>query len=361
MGRPFGIPVYVAPSWLVIAAVITLLYEPMVEAVLHLGPASYAVAFVFAVLLYASVLVHELAHAVVARRFDIPVERITLFMLGGVTEMRGEARTPGREFLVAFAGPLLSLVLAAVGGAAYLLVNPATVVGVLIWQLFVANLLVGVFNLLPGLPLDGGKLVRAAVWALTRRPTAGTVVAAWGGRLLALGVIALPFLVTLPVGERPGVFMIVLGLLLGGFMWVGAGSALRSALIRERIPRIRARSLALPAVEVPTGTPLAEADRRADAVGAGAIVVTDTGGTPLSIVNADAARAVPEERRPWISVDYVARSLAPDAAVGADLQGEQLLAALRAAPAGEYLLVDPDGSLAGVLRTSDVNNAITRS
>src|SRR5690606_9601076 len=357
MARPYGIPIYVTPSWLVIAAIITILYEPVVESLLGLGAASYLVAFVFAVLLYASVLVHELAHAVVARMFGIPVERITLFMLGGVTEMRGEARTPGREFLIAFAGPLLSLVLAAAGWAAQLFVPPDTVPGVLLWQLFVANLLVGVFNLMPGLPLDGGKVVRSAVWALTRRPTAGTVVAAWGGRVLAVFVVGLPFLLYLPSGRMPSVFMVLLGVLLGGFMWMGAGSALRGARFRERIPRLRVRLLARRAVAVPSGTPLAEADRRMAEADAGAVLVTDSSGAPVSIVSHDAAGAVPEERRPWISVDHVSRAVTGGAVIGADLEGERLLAAMRAHPAAEYLVVGEDGGVFGVLRTRDVDDA----
>ncbi|MFW5417544.1 site-2 protease family protein [Nocardiopsis sp. CNT-189] len=357
MARPYGIPIYVTPSWLVIAAIITILYEPVVESLLRLGPASYLVAFVFAVLLYASVLVHELAHAVVARRFGIPVERITLFMLGGVTEMRGEARTPGREFLIAFAGPLLSLVLAAIGWAAQWFVPPDTVPGVLLWQLFVANLLVGVFNLMPGLPLDGGKVVRSAVWALTRRPNAGTVVAAWGGRVLAVFVIGMPFLLYLPSGRMPSVFMVLLGVLLGGFMWMGAGSALRGARFRERVPRLRVRLLARRAAAVPSGTPLAEADRRMAEADAGAVLVTDSSGAPVSIVSDDAAGAVPEDRRPWISVDHVSRAVTAGAVIPADLEGERLLAAMRAHPAAEYLVVREDGGVFGVLRTKDVDDA----
>ncbi|MFD0802965.1 site-2 protease family protein, partial [Streptomonospora algeriensis] len=239
MARPFGIPVYVTPSWLIIAAVITLIYQPVVERTLQLGPLSYLVAFVFAVLLYVSVLIHELAHSVTARMFGLPVSRITLYMLGGVSEIEREAPTPGREFLVAVSGPVLSLVLAAAGFVGYRFVEPQTIVGVLVWQLWVANLLVGVFNLLPGLPLDGGRLVRAAVWAITRRPRAGTVVAAWGGRLLAVFIVAIPVLEGLRTGSAPNLIGLLWALLLASFIWMGAASALRTARLRERVPTLR--------------------------------------------------------------------------------------------------------------------------
>nr|WP_084723102.1 site-2 protease family protein [Streptomonospora alba] len=359
MARPFGIPVYVTPSWLIIAAVITLIYEPVVERTLQLGPLSYLVAFVFAVLLYVSVLIHELAHSVTARMFGLPVARITLYMLGGVSEIEREAPTPGREFLVAVSGPVLSLVLAAVGFAGYWFVEPQTVVGVLVWQLWVANLLVGVFNLLPGLPLDGGRLVRAAVWAITRRPRAGTVVAAWGGRLLAVSIVAVPVLYGLRTGSAPNLFGLVWALLLASFIWMGAASALRTARMRERVPTLRARGLGRNVTTVSADTSVAEAQRRMREAGTRAVVVADAAGTPTSIVSETAAAAVPDARLPWVPASSVARAITRGAVISADLEGEELLEALRAHPVQEYLLVESDGGVYGVLYTADVQQAFT--
>src|SRR5690625_4426067 len=360
MGRPFGIPVYVTPSWLIIAVIITIIYEPVVERTLQLGPVSYLVAFVFAVLLYVSVLIHELAHSVVARMFGLPVERITLYMLGGVSETECEAPIRRREFWVAVAGPVLSLMLAAGGFAAYGTVHPKTIAGVLVWQLWVANLLVGVFNLLPGLPLDGGRLVRALVWAITKRPRAGTVVAAWGGRLLAVAIVAVPLLYALAYGIAPNLFGVLWAVLLASFMWMGAASALRTARLRERVPTLRARELGRRVAVVGAETSVAEAGRRMAEAGAGAVLVADTAGTPTSIVNDDAATAVPEARRPWVPVSSVSRAITRGGVLRADLEGESLLEALRDHPAPEYLLVEDDGTAFGVLRTDDVTKAFTR-
>lgn len=196
MGRFFGVPIYVAPSWFLVAALITWVFGGQLDRVLpELGGARYLVSLFFAVAFYASVLVHELAHTVVALRQKLPVRRIQLQFFGGVSEIEKESETPGREFLLAFVGPLLSLVL---GGAFYLaldLVEPGTVPGVLIAGLTISNLLVAVFNLLPGLPLDGGRMLRAVVWKLTGKPMSGTVAAAWVGRALAVAVlIGLPLL-----------------------------------------------------------------------------------------------------------------------------------------------------------------------
>ncbi|TDQ45759.1 site-2 protease family protein [Actinorugispora endophytica] len=362
MGRPFGIPVYVTPSWLVIAALITVLYQPVVDRALHLGAASYLVAFVFAVLLYASVLVHELAHCVVARAYGLPVRRVTLYMLGGVSEIQREADRPRQEFWIAFSGPLLSLALAGAGAAAYLVMDPATVAGVLVWQLWVANLLVGVFNLLPGLPLDGGRMLRAGVWAVSRKPLTGTVVAAWGGRLLGAAVVVLPFAYSWTLWRAvPGVLTIVWSVLLGAFIWANASSALKTARMRARVPTLRARSLARRAVLATADTPLAEALRRRGEAGAGAIIVTDSAGTPTSLVNDAAAAAVPEGRRPWVPVAHVARAIVPEAVLSADAEGDELLEAMGARPASEYLLIDSGGTVFGVLNTSDVQDVFSGS
>ena len=178
MGRPFGVPVYVAPSWFLVAALITWVFGGQLDRVLpELGAARYLVSLFFAVAFYASVLVHELAHTVAALRFKLPVRRIQLQFFGGVSEIEKEAETPGREFVLAFVGPLLSLVLSGLFYLAMLPVEPGTVPGVLLAGLMVSNLIVAVFNLLPGLPLDGGRMLRAVVWKITGRPMSISVIA----------------------------------------------------------------------------------------------------------------------------------------------------------------------------------------
>lgn len=196
MGRPFGVPVYVAPSWFLVAALITWVFGGQLDRVLpELGAARYLVSLFFAVAFYASVLVHELAHTVAAIRFKLPVRRIQLQFFGGVSEIEKEAETPGREFVLAFVGPLLSLVLAGLFYLAMKPVEPGTVPGVLLAGLMVSNLIVAIFNLLPGLPLDGGRMLRAVVWKISGKPMTGTVAAAWVGRALAVSVlIGLPLL-----------------------------------------------------------------------------------------------------------------------------------------------------------------------
>lgn len=147
-----------------------------------------------AVVLLASLLAHELAHAVVARQVGVTVGDVTLWLFGGVTTLKGEAKTPKAAFRIAFAGPATSLVLFAVfAGMAIVLTTEhasAIVVGVA-WWLATINLLLGLFNLLPGAPLDGGRLVRAYLWRRHGDSVRATLGAAHAGRVLAIVLIAL--------------------------------------------------------------------------------------------------------------------------------------------------------------------------
>ncbi|MFJ6213573.1 site-2 protease family protein [Streptomyces sp. NPDC092296] len=362
MGRPFGVPVYVTPTWFVIAALITWVFGSQLEPVLpRLGALRYLVALFFAVAFYGSVLVHELAHTLVALHYRLPVRRIQLQFFGGVSEIEKEAETPGREFWLAFVGPLLSLVLGGVFFLALRLVTPGTVPGVLLAALMASNVIVAAFNLLPGLPLDGGRMLRAAVWRLTGRPLTGTVAAAWAGRCLAIAVlIALPLLTARRSGPGSGAATLtdaVLAAVLAAIIWNGAGQSLRTARLKEALPQLNVRALTRRAVPVSADTPLSEALRRAREAQAGGIVVVDGHGDPYAVVREAAVLGVPEHRRPWTATGALAHDLAPGMRLPVDSGGEALLESLRRAPASEYLVVDADGGLYGVLSLADVERA----
>ncbi|MET8703244.1 site-2 protease family protein [Kitasatospora sp. NPDC058032] len=364
VGRPFGVPIYVTPSWFVIAALITWVFGGRLDQVLpHLGATRYLIAFSFAVAFYGSVLVHELAHTLVALRYKLGVRRIQLQFFGGVSEIENEAERPWREFWLAFVGPLLSLVLGGVFYLALQAVEVSTVPGVLLTGLMVSNLVVAAFNLLPGLPLDGGRMLRAVVWAVTGRPMAGTVAAAWAGRALAIAVlIGLPLISSARTLERSRTDTLVdavLAAVLAAIIWNGATGALRNARLKEVLPGLRLRDLARRAVEVTADTSLGEAMRRAHEAQAGAVVVIDGRGEPIALVRESAVRSVPERRRPWVAVGPLARDLEPGLRLPADLAGEDLLRAVRATPAGEYLVVEEDGRVFGVAALTDIEQRLT--
>nr|WP_185033980.1 site-2 protease family protein [Actinomadura coerulea] len=359
MGRLFGVPVYVSPSWFLVAVLVTVMFEGQVDGVVS-RPLSYLVAFTYAVLLYGSVFVHELSHAVTARAFGLPVRSVTLHILGGETSIEREAPTPGREFLIAFAGPLVNLVLAGLGLLVHAVVPMPDVALLLLEALTFANLLVGLFNLLPGLPLDGGRLVRAVVWKVTGRSRSGGVFAGWVGRGVAIACLVTgAYLATYSTGEGGGIGWLALlwSALVASFIWVGATQSIRAERVRDRIPQLSARRLARRATLVTADVPLAEAVRRAREDHAGAIVIADHDGRPLGLVSEKAVTATPEHRRPWVSAGDLSRGIDDGLKLAADLSGEELVEALRRAPASEYLLVEPDGGVYGVLAVADVDRA----
>jgi Zn-dependent protease len=357
IGQIGGVDVLVRSSWLLVAALISVTYAPQIEGAQQgLGGWKYVVGVAFAVLLYLSVLLHEASHALMAQRYGLSVRSITLHFLGGVTEIDGEAATPRQEFGVSVVGPLTSLAVGAVFGALYFVV-PDGLLRLAVALLAVTNLIVGAMNLLPGLPLDGGRVLRAAVWQASGDPHRATIVAGWGGRVCAVVAVGYPLVLTLGFGSSPSPVTYLLAFIIATFLWSGASAAIVSARLRRRLPSLHARALARRPLGVPHDLPLSEAIRRAHDVQAGSIVVLDPSGRPTAIVNEAAVQATPEERRPWLPVSAVARTVEPGITFSADISGEPLIVAMQRAPASEYLLLDRDGSLFGVLVTDDVDRA----
>ena len=360
IGRIAGADVLVNSSWFIVAALIAFLVSPRVEQVQPgLGSWKYVAGLAFAVLLYLAVLIHEASHALMAKRYGYRVTAITLHFLGGMTAIEGETRKARQEFWIAVVGPLTSIAIG-LGAVGLWFVTPEGLARAGVEGLAAANLFIGVLNLSPGLPFDGGRVLRSAVWGMTGDQHFGSVVAAWGGRLIALGILSLPLVQAAVWGVRPTIIDFALVGILAAFLWAGATASLHHARLMARLPALAARPLARRTVAVAEDVPLAEAVRRAQEHQAGSIVILGEAGTPVGLVNESALLAVPLERRPWMPVSSVSRSLEPGLVLPADLAGEDLVRAIGRRPAEEYLLVETDGVILGVLATADVDHAFRR-
>jgi Zn-dependent protease/CBS domain-containing protein len=363
LGRPLGVPVYIAPSWFVIAGLLTYFAAADLQHRYQLTTVTrYVAGAAFVLLLYASVLVHELSHTVIARVLGLPVRRIVLMLIGGVSELEQEPKSAQSEFLVALAGPVVSITLSGIGFAVAGALHHDTVTRLIAVEIGWANGVVALFNLLPGLPLDGGRVLRAVVWRVTGNVSRATLGAAWVGRILGAMVAAAPFVTSVALaasGKRVDPIFSLWLLLIGWFLWAGASQSIRVVRLRERLPRIRVRDLARRALTVPVDLPLAEALRRAAEAGAGGIVTVDADGRPSGLVSEAAVAATPEQRRPWVSVGSLARRVEAQLVLDAELRGQAVLDAIASAPASEYLVLDSaSGSVWGVLATADVARAV---
>jgi Zn-dependent protease len=362
LGRIAGIPVVLAYSWFIIAAFTVIVYGPvLLRNNPALGLAAYVVAFAYAVLLLISVLVHELAHALTAKAYHWPTEKIVLNLWGGHTQFESFTASPGRSVLVALAGPAANFVLA---GAGWVLLTAGNLSGVadILANIFVwANLLIGIFNVLPGLPLDGGRLVESAVWKVTGSQEKGTVAAGWGGRIIVITLVV--WFVALPLlsGERPDVSLMLITVLVGSFLWMGATASIQQARLRGRLHLVHAGSLAEPAVGLPETATVAELERllRSADGSPPAVVLYGPDGRPVAVVDAGVAATVPPDAVASTPLTAVSYALGDGAYVPESSQGQELLQYLAQLDGQAYAVVSRDGTVTGLLRQAAVLDAIT--
>ena len=325
----------------------------------HVSAADWIAGVVGAVVLLLSVLAHEFAHAVVARRNDVKVRSVTLFVFGGIAQLEGEAHTPGADFRIAAVGPATSAALAGMFGAMQAILVAAgghgLPVAVLSW-LWQINLLLAIFNLIPGAPLDGGRVLRAALWRRWGDRGRASVTAAHAGRgvggvLIVLGAVAF-------VGTGS-----VIGLwpaLIGFFVFTAAGA-------EERYTRVQEAMETLTAAEVMTDRPLTVlsgapvagvADylwqNRADAA-----AVTDGTGQLIGVVTAPAVHAALGGRRRAETAADIVVPLSVIPVAWADEPMGMLLDRIMSSGGNPALVLDADGhQLLGIVTTTDIERAV---
>jgi Zn-dependent protease len=387
IGAIRGIPVYLGRSWPVIAIVVVVTFAPNVSTSTgeYGGIFGYAVAVAYAVLLLLSVLAHEAGHALVARRFGFRVDRVVADLWGGHTVYDSSTSRAGTSAVISVSGPLANLALAGIGYALMQALDPDGVVGLLLFAVTLTNAFVGVFNLLPGLPLDGGYLVHALVWKVTGDRNRALIVAGWLGRVVT--VVFVLWLVGRPLllGQPPSLVTIVWCGLIGAFLWMGATSAIRAGQSRRVIERVPLARVLRPAMVVGVGDSVASVLARVDGAASGGrrdgdggwavggsgavapiVVVVGRSGEILGIANLDAARGIDGARQGQVSVEAVV-GRQPDGWVvmvdsrEGDVSGlVSAVAASGAAAPLTLLAVTPAGEVLGTVTLADLSAAFTR-
>jgi Zn-dependent protease/CBS domain-containing protein len=319
------------------------------------GGVAYALAgLAAAVLFFVSLLAHEVAHAVVARRNGLPVDGITLWLFGGVSRLKGEPRTPGADFRIAGVGPATSLVLAAafalVAGVATAAGLDGLAVGVARYLAFI-NLMLALFNLVPAAPLDGGRLLRAALWRFRGDKTRAAVGAARAGRLFGFVLVGLGFAQVLTGGGLGGFWLVLIG-----FFIVSAASAeAQQAVVSDALSGVRVRDVMTPdPLSAPVDLPVSRfLDEYVLTHRFSSYPLTASDGRPAGLVTLSCLRTVAPEKRPWTSVGEVAVPYGEVPTAAPDEPLLDLLQRVEGRTDGRALVVE-GGRVVGIVSPRDV-------
>ena len=351
IGSFVGVPVFIGWTWLILAAGLTWLFGAPHTA--DLGLLGYAVGLAIAVGLLVSVLVHEAAHALSARAFGLRVRRIVADLMGGHTAFEGRT-TPWSQGVTGLSGPLANLVLAGLFFAVALVLGDG-VTGFVVARLAVINLLLAVFNLLPGLPLDGGQVLMAAVWRLTGSAHTASVVAGWSGRVVAVIVVLVFLGAPMLDGTRPSLFNILIIVLIASFLWRGATQAIAVGHARRRLSRVEIGQILRPVTMVPADAPVATWFQGSDR----AYVTVGADGHPEAIVRADALAAVPREQWDRVPASAVAATAPAHWVREVDEPPTaELVLSLLAQSGASVLLIVHGGAVAGIVFAADAMRAL---
>jgi Zn-dependent protease/CBS domain-containing protein len=357
LGRIFGIRIGINWSWLVVFALITWSLAVDLESryeSLSMGEA-VALAVAAAILFFASLLAHELGHAVQARREGMEIEGITLWLFGGVAQFRGMFPSAGAEFRIAIAGPLVTLVIGVVfTGLAWIANFPGAIDGVIGW-LGVVNLMLLAFNMLPALPLDGGRVLRAALWQAREDFAWATRIAAGVGRAFGFGFIALGVIAFITTGAIGGAWLAFIGwFLLGAASAEARYLAVRDALGGLRVRDLMARDPATVPPDMPLGRFMDDVvwNRRYTTY-----PVVDSSGRVVGLLPFRCVAEVP--RVEW-DTRTVQDCMVPLDEVPVLQEGEDVLDTVDELSGGNLhrALVMDDGKLVGLLSATDLARAL---
>ena len=361
LGRVAGFPVAVNWSVLVLLWLFTwsLSDYTLPQGAPGHSPAAYWFAgLVGGVLLLASLLAHELAHALVARRAGVEVKGLTLWLFGGVANLGGEARTPAADLRIAIVGPATSLGLAAGFGATAVALDGLGIAHLVVsvaWWLSGINLMLGLFNLVPGAPLDGGRVLRAVLWRRTGDRARAAIGAARAGRVVAFGLVGLGLVEFLAGGGLGGLWLVFLG----WFLLTAARAEETDVLTRQLLAGVRVGDVMSsdPVVGPAWFNVDAFVDRYVLGNRHSAYPVAGTDGEIQGLVDLDRLRAVLPADRETTRVSQVAIPLSQVPTATPEEPLEELLGRLSPATRGRALVFG-DGRLVGILTPTDVARAI---
>jgi Zn-dependent protease/predicted transcriptional regulator len=358
IGRVFGIPIYLHASWLIIFLLITLSLRTQFTAQHpRWTPAQHwTLGLLTSFLFFASVVFHELSHSVVAMAYKIPVRSITLFVFGGISSIEQEPKRPLQEFWIAIAGPLSSILLAGV----FWLIHSSGVGGDMVaaaaYWLADINLALGLFNLVPGFPLDGGRVLRGIAWGVTKDFDRATQIAAAAGKFIAFLMIFAGIWSALSGQGLGGLWLAFIG----WFLLEAARESSAMVAIQHNLAGVRASDIM--SKDVPTISRASSLDEYVHDVmrtGRRAYMVVD-GERPVGLVTLPSARSVPRDEWPHTSIQAVMLPIEKIHAASPDEPALQVLQRMQAEDINQMPVISGDRVLGIIGRDSILRALQTR-
>ncbi|MGL5060810.1 MAG: site-2 protease family protein [Microcoleus sp.] len=348
VGNLFGIPFYVNISWFLVLGLVTWQYGGRLALMFPaLGPiVPWMLGFFAALLLFASVLAHELGHSWVAIKQGIGVKSISLFLFGGLANLERESKTPAEAFWVAIAGPLVSIflfgLLTAIGIFTPLPGPAAAIVGLLAS----INLVLALFNLIPGLPLDGGNILKAIVWKITGNPYKGTVFASRVGQIIGWIAIA------------TGIFGNIWNLVIGWFLLQNAGQSAQYATVQNQLAGLTA------ADAVTSESPIVQENISLREFANNYVIgktnnwrrflVTDDAGQLVGAIDLDDIKTIPTGNWPQVLVKDLAKPIEFSATVKPELSLLEVVTLLEEHKVQEIPVIRENGVLVGLVEKAEI-------
>jgi Zn-dependent protease len=355
VGNLFGIPFYLHPSWFLVLGLVTWSYGsglaaqfPSLGGLLPLG-----LGLVTALLLFASVLAHELGHSFVALRQGIDVKSITLFLFGGLAQLEKESETPAEAFWVAIAGPAVSLGIFGLLTTLTLVSPTSSPLTAILGLVASINLALALFNLIPGLPLDGGNVLKALVWKITGNPYKGVAFASRVGQIFGWVAIASGLIPLLLFGSTANFW----NLLIGWFLLQNAGRAAQYATVQSKLSGFTAADAVTP------NGPVVQADWTLREFADWSLfhrmawqrfLVTDTTGQLMGAIALSDLQQLPVERWATTQVWNVMQPINPETTIQADQPLNDVVSLLEQQQLTALPVVRPNGVLVGLLEKAAI-------
>ena len=356
IGSLFGIPLLIDYSWFVILALATSEYASSYRL---WGPAlSWSAGFAIAMLLFGSVLLHELGHSLAAMSQGIKVNSITLFLFGGMASIESESKTPGQAFQVAIAGPLVSFAIFFILGLGSQVLPQTSLLAIVVERVAEINLVLGLFNLIPGLPLDGGQVLKAAIWKITGSRFAGVRWAAKTGQVLGGLAIAFGLTVCLLSREFGGLWIA----LIGWFAIRNASAYSQFTLLQETLLKTKAcDAMSRDFRVVDANSSLREfADRYLLEVNPFPFYVAAANGRDLGLVSIDDIRST--ERSQWQiqTLHDIVKPLAKITTVSEKASLAEVINTMESGQLPRIIVLSAIGSVAGTIDRGDVVKVLAK-